>query len=681
MIGCPRASRALIISEYPGRQRPPGSNGAPEWSSWIDWASVSSPPPPASPAVAGALPAARPRFLLALRVIFFLSGAAALIDQVVWTRALHRIVGVSAAAAATVLTAFMAGLAVGGFLFGGIADRARRPLRLYAGMELAIALFALLTPWLFRLLIPLYAMAAETVGADSAWLPVLRAALCMTILLPPTILMGGTLPVLVRGCLTDRATQPTAELYAVNTAGALLGCLAAGFILIGALGEFGSIMVASAGNLIAAAWAWQASRHRTAPTAASTSEFTAEFTAEPTDDFSPPTAPEFSSAMALDFSPLLKGGPRGVCTTELSPSVEKELAKGSTPTTLNPRLLLAVALSGGAIGVMLLPPGGSLSRRAVERLGQVDRHDESAEGTVTALTTREGNKLLLVNGVGMTTLCTDTRFMAHLPLMLHPNPRSVLVICLGMGTTFRSACRHDVSITAVELQPAAIRLFPWFHPDAPALLADPRRCILSGDGRNFLLLERSRYSVISIDPAPPMYGAGAVNLYTREFLALCRERLDESGVILLWVPNEHCLESDFRLVLRTFRGEFAHAQVWVGPELAGFYLIGSERPLRARRSRMRAVLDSPAVRADLCELLPHLLDHPDRPPIRLLLTNDEIDRYCRQETRTLTDDRPYTEFPLWRWLAARPDLRANWMRASRLNPYITRTAAGVFVDQ
>src|SRR5262245_57721075 len=137
----------------------------------------------------------------AILLIFFLSGASALIDQIVWTRALYRIFGVTAPAASTVLVAFMAGLALGSYLFGRWVDRTGAGLRLYAGMELGIAILAPLTAWVFPLLQPLYVGMAQRTGLDSPWLPVLRGLLCFIILLLPTTLMGGTLPVLAKGFL------------------------------------------------------------------------------------------------------------------------------------------------------------------------------------------------------------------------------------------------------------------------------------------------------------------------------------------------------------------------------------------------------------------------------------------------------------------------------------------------
>ena len=100
----------------------------------------------------------------AILAIFFISGTSALIDQIIWTRALYRIFGVTSLAASTVLAAFMAGLALGSYLFGRLIDRGGSPVKLYALMELAIAVITPLTPWVFHSLQPVYSAMARAVG-------------------------------------------------------------------------------------------------------------------------------------------------------------------------------------------------------------------------------------------------------------------------------------------------------------------------------------------------------------------------------------------------------------------------------------------------------------------------------------------------------------------------------------
>jgi spermidine synthase len=194
--------------------------------------------------------------------LLFASGAAGLVYQVAWVRLLGLAFGVTIYAISTVLAAFMGGLAIGSLVGGRQADSVVRPLRLYGCVELAVGATALLTPWAFRALQDLYAGAAHVV--DPAQAPfvagALRAALAFVVLLVPTALMGATLPLAVRGVRSVRAIEADRVsgdawsmglLYATNTAGAIVGCLLSGLVLIGSLGLSETIAAAAAANAFA----------------------------------------------------------------------------------------------------------------------------------------------------------------------------------------------------------------------------------------------------------------------------------------------------------------------------------------------------------------------------------------------------------------------------------------------
>lgn len=185
-------------------------------------------------------------------LFFFASGACALIYQVIWIRRLLLIVGTTTAAVSTVLSVFMAGLGLGAWLFGAAADRSRAPLKLYAYLELGIGLYALVLPTLITASMPVYARLARHLEGDPALLLLVRVALGFLLLLVPTILMGGTLPVLIRyvGRSLERFGADLGILYGANLAGAVVGTLAAGFVLIHRFGVQGASMVAVAGNLL-----------------------------------------------------------------------------------------------------------------------------------------------------------------------------------------------------------------------------------------------------------------------------------------------------------------------------------------------------------------------------------------------------------------------------------------------
>ena len=189
-------------------------------------------------------------------LLLFISGGAALVYQVLWIKQLSLVVGVEVYAITTGISAFFAGLALGGLLFGRLADRFARPLLLYAGLELLVALFGVGATW-----------ALGTAAEPFAWLEarigLLAWALPFTLVGLPALLMGGTLPVLVRALNIEAKglSQAGGRLYAANTAGAIVGTLLAAFVLIAQFGVRGSALVAALFNLVAAAGALAAVRH------------------------------------------------------------------------------------------------------------------------------------------------------------------------------------------------------------------------------------------------------------------------------------------------------------------------------------------------------------------------------------------------------------------------------------
>jgi len=176
----------------------------------------------------------RPLFLGFIYLLFFLSGAAALIYQVVWVRSLTLIFGGSHLAVTAVLSIFMAGLAIGGYAIGTYVDQVRKPLRLYGLLELGIALFALIFMGWMKLYPSIYIPLAQ--GKDNAhvYLLIIRVLFSVVALIIPTTLMGGTLPVLSRFVSRQPRTLRgyLSFLYAINTLGAVMGATAAGFLFL-----------------------------------------------------------------------------------------------------------------------------------------------------------------------------------------------------------------------------------------------------------------------------------------------------------------------------------------------------------------------------------------------------------------------------------------------------------------
>ena len=185
--------------------------------------------------------------------IFVLSGAAGLIFEVVWSRQLVLVFGNTTQAISAILTGFFAGLAIGSWLGGRIADRVRRPLRMYGFLECVLVVVVLLTPVSFRLIHDIYRFAFESLQTTPHSLALVRFALTILALAPATILMGATLPTLTRYLAPDARGLNFAftRLYLANTMGAIFGAAIAGFVLIEAFGLFGALVAGAACSAIA----------------------------------------------------------------------------------------------------------------------------------------------------------------------------------------------------------------------------------------------------------------------------------------------------------------------------------------------------------------------------------------------------------------------------------------------
>ena len=196
-------------------------------------------------------------FQVTILLLFFVSGACGLIYEVLWARLLTLSFGVTVLAAATVIAAFMGGLALGSYLFGRWADRYRLGLRTFALLQVGIALYALAFPTLLRVAEVLFAPFYHWQLPPTIF-HVTRFLVTFLLLLVPTTLMGGTLPVLVRVVCrqVEAVGWRVGVLYGTNTAGAVVGCALAGFWMAAALGTSLSTRLAAAASAGVALVAW-----------------------------------------------------------------------------------------------------------------------------------------------------------------------------------------------------------------------------------------------------------------------------------------------------------------------------------------------------------------------------------------------------------------------------------------
>lgn len=194
--------------------------------------------------------------------IFFLSGFTGLVYEIIWTRQLALLFGVSSLAVSTVLTVFMGGLGLGSFLAGRAVDKGKSPLLYYAALELGIGVCALLLPYGITLLTPFYLFFHPFIGDNFTLISLARFLFSLLLLIVPCSLMGATFPVIsrffVRG--EDTIGKDAGVLYSLNTIGAVCGCLFTGFYLVENFGISGSLYLAAGLNLALAAASFVLSR-------------------------------------------------------------------------------------------------------------------------------------------------------------------------------------------------------------------------------------------------------------------------------------------------------------------------------------------------------------------------------------------------------------------------------------
>ena len=270
------------------------------------------------------------------------------------------------------------------------------------------------------------------------------------------------------------------------------------------------------------------------------------------------------------------------------------------------------------------------------------------DSTATVMAAGRGiDRQLYINGISMTVLKPVTKAMAALPLaFLDRPPQNALVVCFGMGTTYRSMLSWGIDSTAVELVPSVPQLFGYFHSDGPTIVKSPRSHIVIDDGRRFLERTTGQYDAIMIDPPPPIGTAGSSLLYSREFYATAKKRLRPDGILQQWFAVGD--RTTASAVTRALKESFPYVRAFSSFEGWGVHYLASSRPIPnlsaselARRMPASAVADFtewgpfPTAEQQFAALLQHEI------PIDFLINLDK-------NAPVLEDDRPVNEYGLLR---------------------------------
>jgi spermidine synthase len=528
-----------------------------------------------------------PQPLLAAVALGF-SGFASLTMQVVWTRLLALVLGPTTYAFSTMVGIFIAGLAAGAAIGSRLAARSRQPaVGLAVCLVASAGLAALSAMAIDRSLLALAGFVAQQ-GVTFDQVLLRQALIAVALLAPMTIAFGVAFPFAVAlATRTDESvSQDLGLIYAVNTAGAIAGALVAGFLLISAFGLHGTIRFVTVVSAVAAALV------------------------------------------------LWRGHARGRVRTTAAALIVAVLALGVWLPPWDPLLL-----SSGAYKYAASLRGPDLE--AALRAGQLLYYREGPAGTV-AVRRLTGSTSLAIDGKVDASNSGDMltqRLLAHVPLLLHPDPKRVAILGLGSGVTLGSALKHPIEHADVlEISPEVVEASRFFEAENHHALNDPRTHLIVGDGRSHLLLTSDTYDVIVSEPSNP-WMAGIASLFTREFFEAARSRLAGNGVLCQWAHTYDISTDDLGSIVATFTSVFPHATLWLVGE-GDVLLIGSNGPIEPRLAAIAEAWKRPGVADDLASVGAHRPFHL----LSMLVAQEDALRTWTAGAPIQTDDRADLEF-------------------------------------
>jgi spermidine synthase len=278
------------------------------------------------------------------------------------------------------------------------------------------------------------------------------------------------------------------------------------------------------------------------------------------------------------------------------------------------------------------------------------RTEERRDYAATVIAGGEGfSRRLLVNGIGMTSLTPITKYMAHLPLaLLARRPERALVICFGMGTSFRSALSWGIPTTAIDLIPSVPQLFGYFHDDAAAILRSPHARIVIDDGRRFLEASREQYDVIIVDPPPPPQATGSSLLYSVEFYDIAKQHLSPGGILQVWYPGINDEPVIVSSVTKAIENSFPYVRAFPSFDNFGIHFLASTTPFKLGTAAELAQRMPHAAAADFVEWGPGTSSEQQFEQV--LPREIPLDELTSKApgAPALRDDRPVNEYYLLR---------------------------------
>lgn len=447
----------------------------------------------------------------------FMSGLFILGLQVVWIRIFKIYLTNTSYTFALITSLVIFGLFVGSWIFKKQGDRFKRHDKI---LNNALILMGLLAFIGIILLVYLPELLMFPLGSLNE-IPVIRllvvpAIASMLIVLPPSIISGFTFPLACRIYSSDtrEVSKNVGFVLMFNTLGAFLGPLLATFLLIPFLGVVKSVLVFIV----------------------------------------------FLFIVAIYISGMV--------------SLTKEKGKQFG---LGAGIVVLVSVIIFMSEIRVLPP----SFKKLDR--DILFYNETVEGTLVVAQENTPGIFVRVSYVNNSAVIGSTydavkavKMIGHIPFFAGLECESALIVGFGMGVTTSAIAQHPEvkEIDCVEMVPGLKEAAHFYSELNNNVIEDPRVHMMSGDGRHFLQKTSKKYDLISCDPTHPVLGSG--NLYTKDYFELCKQHLNDGGMVSQYLPLHKLRLEDFLGIIKTFYAVFPDATVWLGQYHA--ILLGTNSP-------------------------------------------------------------------------------------------------------
>lgn len=500
---------------------------------------------------------------------FSVSGAVAMIYEVCWTRMLSMIIGSSTYAFSIMLATFLIGIFGGSFICSRFVDRLKEPLVWFGMGQLLISLGCLVSMHLLNL-VPWWNLQVNAMfPRDPYFTLCVRFAIAAVILLPLTLNLGMVFPLVVRACTKnlEHLGKSVGTVYSANTIGAIIGSVAAGFVLVPLFGVERTLMISSGVNIALAVGLFFFSRS--------------------------------IGREARAITCLLALLAISACL--MRPSIwnlDIFLLTQAERRILRQEDLIYTSLEHWILNM--------------RQQSEIIYWKEGPCSSVAVMYWNRSKNVLQKDGVFslFTNGCVDASdghdmsqqvMLSVFPMLWKPVVNTCAIIGWGCGVS--TGCILDFpvrQITAIELEPAVIEASKFFHRTNKKPEENARVKIEANDGRNYMLATEKTFDMIISEPSNP-WQVGVCNLFTDEYFEICKRRLNPGGTFTLWMQIAEIPPENMRSIFAALRRHFKYCLPLASDDF-NLIILASDNPLPAPWAHIKNSFKIPAVARELKEV-------------------------------------------------------------------------------